>query len=124
MASVELHHVWLHEADDHAENSRLRARNITATPERKVERRPRAGGRVQMISTPLRQRTVSFDAIQVPRTDIDWLDDRLGELLMFRDPRGRVLFGFLADLPTDEHLWTEKADLDLTFRAITYSIEV
>ena len=124
MASVELTQVWLHEAEDHDEFVRLLARNISATPERKVERRPRAGGRVQMVSTPLRHRTVTFDAIQVPRSDIGWLDDRLGDMLMFRDPRGRVLFGFLADLPTDEHLWTKKADLGLTFRAITYSIEV
>jgi len=120
MASVELTRVWLHDEADLSDFVTLKARGIEASPARDVKRRRYAGGRVRAISTQARFRTVSFEAVQVSRDTLAWLDDRLGSLLMYRDPRGRVWWGFIADLPTEEQLWTTDAWLQLTFQAVTY----
>lgn len=124
MASVDLVHCWLHDATDLSSFVRLRARNVQTTKARQVERRRYAGGRIRSIIGPSRPITASFDAIQVPRADIDMLEGWLGETLLYRDPRGLVTFGFVADIDIGELIYTERANFQVTFQGITGTVAV
>ena len=125
MAVLELNQVWLHDAADLSVHIRFKARNIVGTPERRVRLDEYASGRTRLITTPIRRTQVRFDALRVPREDIDQLEAWLGRLLLYRDPRGRKLFGFLSQLPTTERIHTELADISgIEFTSTTDTEEV
>lgn len=115
MAAVVLDKVWLHDAVDLSAYVTLKARDLVATPSRSVERRVRAGGRVQAVSTPAVVQSVSWEALQVDRATLAVLEGWLGRHLMMRGPRGRVLWGFYDSLPTSEQLWSDAVWLSMTF---------
>ena len=85
-----------------------------------------AGGRDRIISRPGETRTVAFDAVNVARTDYLELQARLGTLQLFREPRGRRLYGVVVAVTADE--WRARSDtlgqMSFTVTTVTYSEEV
>lgn len=126
MASVDLREVWMHEADNLATYVRLETvpGSLIVTPEVQVEARLRAGGRVQMVSSPTRTRHVEFVA-SIPYATWRWVDERAGTLLMLRTPTPvpEVLFGFVASAPSTFR-FQDVHEVTVAFESVTYSIEV
>lgn len=124
MASVDLSEVWLHDAEDLASFVRVAVASIDVTPERAVERRRRAGGRLVVVSGPARPVDVVFTGRHVSRDVLGTIEGWLGRRLLYRDPRGRVLFGFIGDLPTEELVFTDRANIRVAFQSVSGSVEV
>ncbi len=51
-----------------------------------------AGGRKRVVTRPLKTRTFGLTAVRVPGATLSWLNDHAGQLLLFRDHRGRRYF--------------------------------
>jgi len=67
-----------------------------------------AAGRDRIVTTPGETRRVTFTAVNVPRTDYDTLTGRLGVLQLFREPRGRRVWGTIIEIGGEE--WRARAD--------------
>lgn len=120
MASVDLEHVWLHDADNLSDYIRLRSRNISTILERNIGRRAYAGGRIRAVSSPAVEQSIEWEALMVNRETLDQLEDWLGETLLYRDPWGRSVYGFLSELPSTDRLAPiGKADVSLVFKVVT-----
>lgn len=123
MASVTLDALYLHEANDNATfvTADLTGESETMSKDGQVRRY--AGGRLRSIT-----RAGSFQELDVEleladRADVDtirgWAED--GTLLLYREPRGRKLWGVLYELNVDERpASSDFADASFTFRQVTY----
>lgn len=82
-----------------------------------------AGGRDRIISTPGRSQTVPFTAVDADRATWDELNARLGVLQLFRDSRGRAIYGMIAAVAGVE--WnvdpTTLEDISFAVQSVTYS---
>lgn len=86
-----------------------------------------AGGRRRSRTTPGRSRTLSLVLTFASREDAELLESWLGLPLMYRDTKGRKLFGVIMQLQTDDMgYWTPAQNRRLTcdFTEITYTEEV
>lgn len=103
MASVAFDWVYLHRFDDDlATWVRFRGDAIEPTSSQSGGVRAEAGGRRRIVTTATRRRSVRVVCEQADRGDVATLDGWLGDLLQYRDPRGRVLIGAVFELETPE----------------------
>jgi hypothetical protein len=120
MAQVILDELWIHDAADLSQHLRL---ILDAEDERAgadVQARTYAGGRVRMVSGPARPRSLRLRLDKVARADVDQLRAWAGRLLLFRDPRGRKIWGFYDAVPITE-LLVDLADVDLDVTEVTHT---
>lgn len=124
MASVTLTEAWLHDAGDHADYVRIKVASISEQASRDSEVRRYAGGRLRTITGPARPGAINVVFDRVERPQLDWLRQRSGEHVMFRDPKGRVEFVSYGQLDIEEvagRLW---ARLTMTLRVVSGTVEV
>lgn len=102
MALVTLTRLWVHDANDLADNITVDlAAPIDDTPSVLGEVRS-YGGRRRIVLTEEESRTVIYRTSELPRADLEWLLDRLGQLLLWRDERHRLLWGATFAVPYQE----------------------
>jgi hypothetical protein len=102
MATVVLDELWLHDAADYSDSVRFKVATTVASQERTVSRRRRANGRLVMVSSPTSPVEVEVTAELLSRETLDKLTSFMGRRLLYRDTRGRVMFGFFPELAVTE----------------------
>lgn len=125
MASIILDHLWIHRADDPADHLTLTLDAATPTAAVDGEFETFGGGRVRLRRGPGTRRTVEYRCEQVPRAAIEQLQDWVGQVLLWRDPRGGRMYGAYLEQPT---VWLpgglEVGDVTLTVTRIDRVEEV
>lgn len=124
MASVTLDDLYLHEATDNSVY-------ITAilTGEREQASKPGqvrryANGRLRSVSSSASPTELSVELRLADRSDVDqvrtWMQAHT--LLLYREPRGRRLWGVLFDLTVEEVPGASEdfADVSFTFHQVSY----
>jgi hypothetical protein len=125
MASLELTGVWLALLSDL--DTQLHFTKVDLEPQGAVPGRypTYAGGVVRLITRPGKRRSVPVTLRQVSREDRETLEVWQGQIMLYRDSRGRILYGSFLNLGGPDKRGSEGlADLSFTFTAITHSIEV
>ena len=124
MVTVTLNEVWIHDADDHADDVRLRWADLTVEPSRHAEVRTYAGGRQRIVTGPARPRSGTVTFPLVDRSSLDKLEDWCGRKVMIRDSRGRVLFGMFPSFQISERRTDHRPIVTLSFREVSGTVEV
>lgn len=83
-----------------------------------------AGGRTRHIIEEGDVETVTVEVGYATRTEREALKDLRGQLLLYRDYRGRCWFGMVSSVPVRERPGPQTCDLEFTFERDTYDIEV
>lgn len=123
MTTLTLTELWVAPVSDLSDTVTVDVRTESETYETPSTIRRYAGGRDRIISTPGETVTVPFTALNVDRDD--WLALRalVGVLCLFREPRGRAIYGMIASVSGDE--WrareTTLGSVSFTVISATYS---
>lgn len=127
MASVTLDDMWLHDATDYSSYIRIPL-NRMATIEGDVQGEVRryAGGRLRFIRRPGDKDNLTVSLTMVPQATVTAIKNWSGKLLMFRDPKGRKLFGQYSTVNMSEEPGPRELVRNVTFsfEEITESEEV
>lgn len=123
MASVTLTEAWFHVAADNSHIIRVFLTGASESNESPGGVRPYASGRRRWIGRTGHERTLSLEFKLADRSDADQLRtwQEAQTELMYRDPRGRKLWGHLADLPVEELAGVEDDVVDLACTFVTVS---
>lgn len=120
MASVSLDALWIHLGSDLSTSLVLDLDGASVLPTRPLSVRTYGDGRQAMVVGPGRPQTADYRLEQVARADYEQLVEWIGELLLFRDPRGRAIWGtYRQVLITDIAAPDEIADVQLTVVEVT-----
>ena len=87
-----------------------------------VQVRRYAGGRDRIVTTPGQTQTIAVSFPQVSRTQYAALLDLVGTLVLYRDQRGRAVYGVVADVTGTE--WDAAnvlSDVSFTLTSVTHS---
>ena len=124
MASVDLGHVYLHDASDLETFLRFQTTDRTDARTRGGEVRTYAGGRRRIVTTPRRTQSIGVTLRMVTDDDLDQLEEWAGRLLMYRDHKGRLVFGTFLTFDVADYKGGAEHDVTLSFETATHSIEV
>lgn len=122
MASVVLREVWIHDADDLADN-------ITGDgfgdggPEDSVrgEVRTYSQGRRRAVKRKGEARTYGRTFPSASVDLVDWLTDHLGRTVMVRDPRGRLFWAVYFAVSVPDRHGRVRPDVTISFESVTFS---
>lgn len=122
MTTITLTTVWINVASDPSDYRSfplMSELNVTSTQPGDV--RQLASGRARLV---LRaggvKRTVTAALPALDRDDVEWLEDRAGQLLCVRDDRGRKIWATFFAAPVDENQGLTTADVTLTLVEISH----
>ena len=125
MASIPIYGVCIAPVDDYeAELSFNAGVSVNAHQETTGEIRTYAGGRRRLIKRPGLTRTIEVHIPRTTRTQRETLAAWQAQLLLYRDGRGRLMFGTYLDFPQEDQPGPGRSDVGFTFQEITHSIEV
>lgn len=122
MTGVLLTQLWVHDASDLSNNIAVRFLDEGETWPIAAEVRRYAGGRFRAVSTPGVSRSIPMALKRSPRVDLHGLQDLIGttaRLVMIRLPRGRKLWGIIADLSSIERHSFDVVDITFTVQEVT-----
>jgi len=122
MAVVHLDTVRLAAVTDLSAQVLLEVTSLSETDGKAGEVRHYANGRRRVISRTSRHRTVplEFDLVD-ERDTLETLRGWCGQVVLYRDPRGRKVYGVFHELDIDENVSTDFASVSLTLTEVTYS---
>ena len=122
MTTLTLVELWAAPVSDLSDTVNIRVRTETETVGSDSTLRRYAGGRDRVVTGPGSSQTVSFTAVNVDRADYQTLRDRLGTVQLFREPRGRRVYGTMLAVTGEE--WRAREDtlgtVTITVRRVTY----
>ena len=123
MATVDLTSVWMNLVSVPSDGMQFPMMSkLLVMPERIGEAREYANGRVRLIRKATRKNTFQVVLPECTRTQIQWLEKNIGELMFIRDDRGRRVWGVYFKASIDEHPEDiDLADVDITFNEITHT---
>lgn len=122
MATVTLGTVWLNLAADptvYLSLPTMSSLSITTGQDGEVRRM--ANGRLRLIRRAGQARSASVDIDGATRTEVDWLEEHVGDLLCVRDDRGRKFFGVYMSVDADEIRANDYANVSLALTEVTHS---
>lgn len=93
MATVDFSTVWLHLASDLSDSVELDLRSWSSPKSSQVDVRRRANGRTVAVTLPGVTRTASVVVALTTRNQLEWLEAKLGRLVLIRSPRGQRVWG-------------------------------
>lgn len=121
--SIDLVDLWIAPVGDLDDTANIRVRTESDTVTTETEIRRYAGGRDRIVTRPGQSRRLQFTAVNLDRADYNTLVDRLGTLQLFREPRGRRVYGTMVGVSGDE--WrareTTLGSVTITVDSSTYS---
>lgn len=97
----------------------LTMNSLKATTETSVEVRRYANGRTRLVTRAGQPQSMQVSLPLLTRTQVRWLTERAGKVLLVRDPTGRRFYGVFSTPTFDERVWDETADTALTFLEVT-----
>lgn len=122
MASVELQTALVAPVSDLAATVAVRANATDQGDEATAEVRAYSAGRRRIVRTPGRNVVVQVTAPVVTRATWLALRDLVGELVLFRDVRGRRVYGLMGGLAAGEALGVDRLEsVSFTVTEVTYS---
>lgn len=122
MAAVQLKAVWFNVVADPSDSLALRhVTGFSRVPEKPGEIVRGAGGRVRFIRQAGRSVEWSLGFKVLTPAQKQWLEDRIGELMCFRDDRGHKIFGVYQSVDVTERLYNHEGDVSLSVTELTYS---
>jgi hypothetical protein len=123
MTTLNLVELWIAPADDLSDTLHLRIRDESETTAAPATIRRYAGGRDRLVSRPGETRAVTVKALNVDRDDYLELQERIGTVQLFREPRGRRIWGIIQSVTGVE--WRARADtlgdVSFTYTSVTVS---
>lgn len=122
MATVTLSTVWLNLASDPTVYLSLPTMaSLTIATGQDGEVRRLANGRLRLVKRAGQARSASVDIEGATRTEVDWLEDHVGDLVCVRDDRGRKFFGVYMGVDADEIRGNDYANVSLALTEVTHS---
>ena len=112
MAEVEFCSVWVHLASDLSDCVELGLRAWSSPKSAQVDVRRRANGRTVAVTRPGVTRTASIEVLIEDRNDLEWLEAKLGRLVLIRSPRGQRVWGVFGRVD-----YSEPIDREIEFPA-------
>lgn len=122
MATVTLGTVWLNLASDPSVSLSLPTMaTLTINTGQDGEVRRLANGRLRLVKRAGQARSASVDIEGATRTEVEWLEDHVGDLVCVRDDRGRKFFGVYMAVDADEIRANDYANVSLALVEVTHS---
>jgi hypothetical protein len=122
MASVTLVDAWFHLASDPSQYVVMELTGESDMTARPVSVRRYAGGRVRSITRPGVKKQLNLNFDLASRADMHVLEDWVGQTVLYRDPRGRRLWGVFAAVDEAEIPGAEDdtVNVNLTLLEVTF----
>lgn len=123
MTTLNLQGLWIAPASDLSDTLVLRARELSEVSQVHADARQYASGRVRLITRPGRSTTIPVVATFVERDDFLELKERQGTVQLFRDSRGRRVWGVISNVTGVEMRGRPDRLISVTFAVteITFS---
>ena len=93
MTTVTLEDAWFNLASDLSQSITMELTGESDMTSRPIETRRYANGRVRAISRPGSTKQINLNFQLATRSDMHQLEDWVGLTVLYRDPRGRRLWG-------------------------------
>lgn len=124
MASIALDRVWLHQAADLS--TYLKFFTTASGDERSMagDVRRMSNGRLRLVTSVGLNRTHPTTLRMVSDDDLATLEDWIGDLLLFRDHRGRLMFCTYFTFSVTDYKDRSGYDVTLSLSEVSSSIEV
>lgn len=123
MASVAIVDAWISLATDLTQSVTMILTGESDMTSRPVDTRRYAGGRVRAITRPGVKKQLNLGFELASRTHMHTLEDWIGQTVLYRDPRGRRLWGVYAAVDEAEIPGAEQdvVNVNLTLLETTHS---
>lgn len=122
MTTLDLTELYIAPVSDLSDIITVNVRTEDATVAAQSQVRRYAGGRDRLVFSPGETRMVAFTALSVDRSDYLALLDLIGTLALFREPRGRAIYGVAHSVAGQE--WqarqTTLGTVSFTVQSVTY----
>jgi len=120
MASIVLSTLWLNDAADLTDYRAFPLMaELEVTTSKSVEQRRYANGRLRMVSRAGLRREASATLTHCTREQVEWLESKVGRVLLVRDDRGRKFYGSFAAVGVEEHAYNIEADVSLDIAEVS-----
>ena len=122
MTSIAIDAAWFNLASDLTQSITMVLTGASDVTSRPVEVRRYAGGRVRSVTRPGTTKLLSLSFELADRADMYQLEDWLGTTVLYRDPRGRRLWGVFAAVDEGElpGVGEDTVNVNLTFTQTTF----
>jgi hypothetical protein len=125
MATIEFGGVYINLASDLSQSVYIDSVAVSATNARTGTVRAYAGGRLRAFTRSSEPKSVNLSLSYVSMADRETLESWVGELVHYRDGRGRLLYGVYLDMNAQEIRGAHgRSDIALTINAVSHDIEV
>lgn len=123
MATLQLDCVFLNLASDLSDfQSFPLMSSLKISTSQPGEVRTMANGRRRLVRTAGKPRTAIVDLSHCTRTQVDWLEQHVGDLVCVRDDRGRKFYGVYLSVDVDETPTnTDDGGTSLSLTEVTHS---
>jgi hypothetical protein len=124
MPAATLTQFWVHDNDDLSDY--IVAYSRDRGDERGVggEVRQYAAGRFRTVTREGVSRSIAAQLVNLTDTQVGWLEDRLGQVVMVRDHEGRKMFGSFFAMTVVDQRDRSGHDVTVQVRQITRAEEV
>ena len=121
-ASITLTTVWINLAStlSNYQNFPLLS-TLDVETDQPGEVRTYAGGRLRLVTNAGIARTATVTLPECSRDQINWLQTYVGQVMLFRDDRGRKIWGAYLKPKVSENQHNTGGDVTLIINEITYS---
>lgn len=124
MAKVVLDRHWLHDAENLASHIACWAETPAVKETVDGEVRKYASGRMRTIVRAGQARTVDLTVFDLSDADYQLLRSWLGKVVMWRDIRGRLIFGSFFSVKPEDYPDGDGWIVSFTLHEVTRSVEV
>lgn len=122
MASLDFCSLVLNDAADMADVMELpTVSGLVVGLDTPGEVRRYANGQTRLVSRPGRARRARARLPHLGRTEIQWIEQHAGRMVLVRSGQGHKFFGAYFSPDFDEVGYTPEASTELTFSELTYS---
>ena len=126
MTSIAIDAAWFNLASDLTQSITMVLTGESDVTSRPVDVRRYAGGRVRSVTRPGTTKLLSLSFELADRADMYQLEDWLGSTVLYRDPRGRRLWGVFGAVDEGElpGVGEDTVNVNLTFTQTTFDESV
>jgi hypothetical protein len=126
MTSIVVDAAWFNLASDLSQSITMVLTGESDMTSRPVDVRRYAGGRVRSVTRPGTTKQLSLSFELADRADMLQLEDWIGTTVLYRDPRGRRLWGVFGAVDEGElpGVGEDTVNVNLTFSQITFDESV
>lgn len=123
MTTITLEEAWFNLASDLSQYVALELSAESDVTTKRASLQSYTQGRRRSVTKVGTKKTISVEFAAATRAQAEQLEDWIGEVLLYRDPRGRRIFCQFFDAPVEEipGADTDVVNVSLTLHEITYN---